>query len=239
MKKSDITRKIINSICMLLCTFTLAMLITFWVDGDEASKEVPSPLPTPEATQEIAQNGFTIVIDAGHGGKDCGAVSPGGTIESALNLEVAKELEQILTKTGFKIIMTRTDENALGSTKSEDMKKRKEIMNTPHVDAVVSVHMNKFSDSSVSGPMVFYMQGSEAGQKLAECAIESICTRLERPTRSANPGDYFVIRESEAPAIIVECGFLSNSEDERLLLTKEHRLCLAEGIADGVSKFFS
>ncbi|MBQ9832435.1 MAG: N-acetylmuramoyl-L-alanine amidase [Clostridia bacterium] len=87
--------------------------------------------------------------------------------------------------------------------------------------------------------MTFYMSGSSQGQVLAECVITKVCEAVGKPLRSANPGDYFVIRESSAPAVIVECGFLSNSEDEKKLLTQEHRSTLAHGIADGITEYFS
>lgn len=145
MKKIDITRKIVNSLCMLMCTITAFLFITFFISDskNEAEECMPTPLPTPE----IKINGHKIVIDAGHGGKDGGAVGVGGTIEAELNLEVAKELQSLLLQQGFEVIMTRENEDALGATKMEDMKKRREIMNTDGVDAVVSIHMNIFNCS--------------------------------------------------------------------------------------------
>ncbi len=87
--------------------------------------------------------------------------------------------------------------------------------------------------------MVFYMEGSSQGGILAEYTINSICEAVQRPLRNANPGDYFVIRESHAPAVIVECGFLSNSDDENNLLSEQYRSLLAQGIANGICDFFN
>ncbi len=148
MKSSDITRKIVNSLCMVLCTLTVAMLITFWVSSDKNESAAPkdNAMQTIPPTPEIKLNGHTIVIDAGHGGKDGGAVgSTTQTAEAGLNLKVAKELEAILKDNGFTVIMTRETDDALGNTKMADMQKRKEIMNADSVDAVVSIHMNKFN----------------------------------------------------------------------------------------------
>ena len=119
------------------------------------------------------------------------------------------------------------------------MSARRDIMNAPGVDMVISVHMNKFTDSSVCGPMVFYMEGSAEGERLAKTIIDSLCEALERPKRLANPGDYFVIRESIPVAVIVECGFLSNPNDEKLLTTEAHQRLLAKAISAGIADYIN
>lgn len=115
---------------------------------------------------------------------------------------------------------------------------RRDIMNQDGVSIVVSIHMNKFSDTSIKGPMAFYMKGSAEGERLATSIICALCDALGNPRRLANPGDYFVIRESVPPAVIVECGFLSNADDEKLLQTAEHQSKLVEGIAAGITAYF-
>lgn len=198
-------------------------------DGVTASPDMP---PGPVNRQ------LTIVIDAGHGGSDGGAVgSVTGVKEDGLNLDVAILLKDELTLRGFKAIMTRESGDSLAKTKREDMMKRKEIMNAEGVDMVISVHMNKFGDSSISGPMAFYMQGSSEGEKMAKCIIDALCDKLGHPRRLANPGDYFIIRESKPAAVIIECGFLSNASDEKKLNDPEHRKLLAAGIADGIAAY--
>ena len=117
------------------------------------------------------------------------------------------------------------------------MAARGAILSDEGVDLTVSVHMNMFSDRSVSGPMVFYMEGSQEGEKLAGCVIESVCEAIGHPARPANPGDYYVLRAGSAPGIIVECGFLSNAQDEALLLDPVHQQKLANGIAAGVLEY--
>ena len=178
---------------------------------------------------------LVIVIDAGHGGEDCGAVgTETGVKEAELNLAVAELVSDELTRNGAYVIMTRSGEGAIGKTKDEDMRERSRIMNIEGVDLVVSIHMNKFGDRSVSGPMVFYMRDSEAGKEFAGCVMASICDALGRQKRNINPEDLFVLREPKSPSILVECGFLSNPEDEAMLLTEEHRQKLAEGISRGI-----
>lgn len=160
-----------------------------------------------------------------------------GIPEAGLNLTVSQLVQAGLEAAGYQVILTRGDADALGPDKQSDMAARKAIMNQPGVDLVVSIHMNKFSDPSVSGPMAFYMQGSQPGEALATQVIQALCTALDRPLRKANPGDYFVIRESTPPSVLVECGFLSNAQDETLLQDPAHQQKLADGIVAGVRAY--
>ncbi|HWR22173.1 MAG TPA: N-acetylmuramoyl-L-alanine amidase [Feifaniaceae bacterium] len=180
-----------------------------------------------------------IILDAGHGGKDGGAVGVTGVHEAGINLEVARLVESGLREAGFAVEMTRKDEAALGENKRADMEARREIMRKDGVCAVVSIHMNKFRDTAIKGPMAFYMKGSEEGKKLATQVIAGVCESIGHPKRPANPGDYFVLRESIAPAVIIECGFLSNASDEDLLQDPAHQKKLAAGIVAGVAAYFA
>ena len=197
---------------------------------------IPSALPASEPGGQVP--GYTIVVDPGHGGKDGGAIGARtGIPEAGLNLTVSQLVQAGLEAAGYQVILTRGDADALGPDKQADMAARKAIMNQPGVDLVVSIHMNKFSDPSVSGPMAFYMQGSQPGEALATQVIQALCTALDRPLRKANPGDYFVIRESTPPSVLVECGFLSNAQDESLLQDPAHQQKLADGIVAGVRAY--
>lgn len=180
-----------------------------------------------------------VVVDAGHGGIDGGAVGNGtGVVEKELNLLYAYALKDELEARGMTVVLTRTGDDALASGKKADMAKRREIMNGCEADILVSIHMNKFRDRAANGPMAFYMKGSEEGKQLATCVIKAVCEALERSVRLANPADYYMIRESEMPAVLVECGFLSNTTDESLLQNEAHMNKLVSGIADGVEAYF-
>lgn len=185
---------------------------------------------------------YTIVIDAGHGGIDGGVIgTKSGVKESDLNLKVARELYGLLKENGFNVIMTRTDENGLyGDTsrgfKRRDMLARKEIINRAAPDLVVSIHMNFYSASYRRGAQVFFQKGSAAGKNFADAMQTALNRRLDQNNLNL-PGDFFICRESSAPAIIVECGFLSNPDDEKLLLTSAHRKKLATAILDGCVSF--
>ncbi len=178
-----------------------------------------------------------IILDAGHGGEDGGCVGYAGTVEAGLNLEIAELVRQMLEQRGMRVVMTRENENALGLTKNADMAERKRVLNTEGATLCVSIHLNAFTDRAVSGPMAFYMKGSEKGKRLAELVIKCICEAVEHPLRTANPGDYFVIRECESPAVLVECGFISNAEEEKLLNTPQYRQKMADGIVKGLVEF--
>ncbi len=187
---------------------------------------------------ETTADAFTVAVDAGHGGFDGGAAGAAtGTKEAGLNLCVAKYLEKKLAAYGIVVVMTREDDDALGATKRKDLAQRKEIISHESIDLVVSIHMNKFSDTSISGAMAFYQQGSVEGQKLAQMVIDEVCEATARKRRLANPGDYFILRECACPAVLVECGFLSNAEEEQKLLDEAYLESIADAIARGVLSY--
>lgn len=196
----------------------------------------PSPAPAPAPTLTPAP-GPRIVVDAGHGGGDGGSVGQAGTVEAGLNLAVAKLLEEELTAAGYRVRMTRRDENALGETKKADMAARGRALADPEAALCVSVHMNAFTDTAVRGPMAFYMEGSAEGKALADAVIAAVCEAVGTGGRSANPGDYFVLRQSLCPAVLVECGFLSNAAEEKLLCDPDYQRKLAAGIAAGIAAY--
>lgn len=181
---------------------------------------------------------YMVVVDCGHGGFDAGASGDDtGVREDGLNLAVGLLVQEELEDRGVLVVMTRTDGEALGDTKKADMAKRGEILSTEGADAVVSIHMNHFSDRSVQGPMAFYQAGAEAGQALAQQVMNTLCKELNINSRLANPGNNFVTRVPTAPAVLVECGFLSNPAEEQLLQQTDYQQQLAHAIANGVMAF--
>lgn len=228
---------------LLLGVLTVLAVTGAWASGEQgeamSEQTVSEQALREQAVTAAAESKPLIVVDAGHGGSDNGASSANGVQEAALNLKVAKLVEAGLKEAGFKVVMTRENENALAKDKRKDMQARREIMRAEGVAAIVSIHMNKFRDSSIKGPMAFYMQGSAEGEALAAVVIEQVCAAIGNPKRDANPGDYFVLRESAAAAVIVECGFLSNAEDELLLQDAAHQQKLADGIVAGIAAHFA
>ncbi|MEG2014168.1 MAG: N-acetylmuramoyl-L-alanine amidase [Clostridia bacterium] len=184
---------------------------------------------------------YTIVIDAGHGGVDGGVVGLGGTKESDINLVYSKTLAEKFVTRGFKVVLTRETEDGLyglatNGFKRRDMQARKKTIADCNADIVISVHMNKYSNRMRSGAQVFFVSDSERDKKLADnvqIALNSINSR----TYSAIAGDFYMCRCTPNPSIIVECGFLSNPQEEQLLLMEAHRVKITDAIFDGVMLF--
>lgn len=180
-----------------------------------------------------------IVVDAGHGGFDPGTIGVTGSEEDGINLEVAGYLKEKLESFGAKVIMTRSDEKAIADTKDADMAKRRQIITDSGSDIVVSIHMNSFSDSSVSGPLVIFMEGSSKGEQLAKSIQQSLLEML-KPVQenNARSGDLYILRSGQQPCVIVECGYLSNEKEEQLLMQDDYQKEIADAICSGVIQYF-
>lgn len=190
------------------------------------------------ASKKSALIDFTVVIDAGHGGIDGGVVSSSGVKESTLNLAYAKTLGKLFADRGFNVVYTRKTEDGLYGLptkgfKMRDMKERKRIIDEARPNLVISVHMNKFSASYRTGPQVFYQQGKSDGQALAY-SLQQVFNNSTGNNHQAIAGDFYICREIDCPAVIVECGFLSNDEEAALLQTDEHRNTICGRIFEGV-----
>lgn len=189
--------------------------------------------------RDIAILDYTVVIDAGHGGIDAGVTSANGVKESELNLKYSKTLGQYFADGGFNVKYTRTDNGGLYGLptqgfKKRDMEARRQIIAASGADIVISVHMNKYpSDSSRSGPQVFYQSNDQDGKALAD-SIQLALNDMTGNSHEALSGDFYICRTSQMPAVIVECGFLSNPTDEQLLTSDEYREKLTMTIYRGV-----
>ena len=222
----------VGAFLMLMC------LLAWHIKNKEKKADNPVVPMTSDASESepIAY----VVIDPGHGGFDNGAQGIStGVLEDELNLKVSKLLAERLETQNIKVTLTRCEDEALADTKKEDMKERRRLMHDMGADITVSIHMNKFSDRAVHGPMVFYTDGDEMSERLAECVLSNICSALELPARRINTGDYYVIRNSRIPAIIVECGFLSNPTEERKLCDDSYQMRLADAVAKGIMEFIN
>lgn len=182
---------------------------------------------------------FTVVIDAGHGGRDGGCVGVNGSVEKELNLEYAKTLKELLETKDIKVVMTRSSDKALyeesdSNKKSADMRARAKIINYNQPDLVVSIHMNSFALSSATGARVYYKQSSEPSETIASNIQKSL--HYYAGAKAVNPsvGDYYILNCTDYSAVLVECGYLSNSEEERLLNSKDYRNKLMHSVYCGI-----
>lgn len=189
-----------------------------------------------------------IIIDAGHGFPDGGAIGMNGSIESTLNLKIALFTEKLLSDKGYKVIMTRSSDDALtkeGKTvanrKRNDMYKRLDIINSSCADMFVSIHMNKYTDSRYKGAQTLYSGNFTQSQLLAETIQEEFHKIKENESKRTPlkaPDGLFLLKNARIPAVIAECGFLSNFEEERLLNTENYQKAIAGAIAKGIEKYY-
>ena len=187
----------------------------------------------------------TVVIDAGHGGIDAGVRGIKTSVkESEINLSISKYLRGYFSDAGFKTVMTRTGNGGLYGTstkgfKMRDMKKRKEIITDCNADMVISVHQNFCPIASKRGAHAFFDKDSECGKALAQAVQDSI-NEMEDCVETNTPlaGDYYMLKCTQNPSIIVECGFLSNPDDETLLCDTEFQKKIAYAIFKGAVSYF-
>ena len=194
-------------------------------------------------TGNAAARKYTVVIDAGHGYPDGGATGINtGVCESEINLEIAKRLKSYFESSDFRVVMTREGTNALYSGdanfKKGDMKKRRDVILRAKPDLVVSIHLNKFSASYRKGAQVFFKASDACGKDLADSIQSALNRNLNERDFSALAGDYYMLNCSDYPSVIVECGFLSNPQEEQLLLTEEYRDKIAYNVYAGVIGYF-
>ncbi len=182
----------------------------------------------------------TIVIDAGHGGADGGCIGrSSGITENELNLEYAETLKSICEGLGLKVVMTRTDLNGLYSPlasnkKRSDMEARQKIIEDSAADLVLSVHMNAFPLSSSRGAHVFFDKKNQGGEVLAQSLQNALYENIAYAKSQANAGDFYILNCTQVPGALVEFGFLSNHEEEKLLLSNEYRQEICYAVACGV-----
>ncbi len=188
---------------------------------------------------------YTIVLDAGHGARDAGCSGINtGVKESDLNLAITLKLKKYLEDFGFKVVLTRKDDSPLYSPnatncKREDMEKREKIINDAKADMVVSIHMNSFPEISQKGAQAFYNPNSENSKTLADTIQTQLIKQIENARTSSHKGDYYILNISdEIPVSIVECGFLTNPEEEALLNDDSHQNKLAYAIMCGIVEYF-
>lgn len=189
-----------------------------------------------------------IILDAGHGTPDEGAESSSGTLEAPINLQITLKIQKLLESSGATVILTRSDDNSICEIDAETIREKKisdvhqrvKIGNNSSADVFVSIHLNKISESQYSGWQTFYKNSDENSKKLATSIQNSLNSTISNnydriPHTISN---VYIIKNVEIPITIVECGFLSNKEDEARLKTDEYQEKLAWGIYNGIMDYF-
>ena len=187
-----------------------------------------------------------VVIDAGHGADDSGKVGINGALEKDINLSIALRLKELLEQQDIPVVMTREDDQGMypktgSNRKTRDMKKRMEMINKEQPALVVSIHQNSFPDESVSGAQTFYFEGSLEGKFAAEILQKQLITTLqpkkERVAKSNT--SYYLLKNTNYPIVIVECGFLTNPEEAKLLCDEEYQQQAAWAIHLGILQYLN
>ena len=224
----------IVTLCVILIIFCLMMYSAFSNIAARASSDGISDKPR-------------IIIDAGHGGEDGGA-EVDGVLEKDINLSIAEKVADMLRVCGCEVVEIRDedvsvyDSNAetLREKKVSDLNKRVEVFNSDERNIVVSIHQNKFDSSAYSGAQLFYSTNNAESAVLAEAIRTSVVSLLQPDnTRELKPAgsDIYVLDHAQVPAVIVECGFLSNPDERRKLTEDTYQREMAYSITMGVLEY--
>ncbi|WP_313340908.1 N-acetylmuramoyl-L-alanine amidase [Sedimentibacter sp.] len=204
---------------------------------------------TIDATGAEQVDRIKILIDPGHGGVDQGTSGDTGVTEAPLNLVISEKLMSFLEGSGFEVDMTRFEDEGLYSLKSktirekknEDLTNRVNMINDSNADLVVSIHLNSFPQKQYYGAHVFYQKNSQLGKMAADILQDSLKNILD-PSNNRVPQvkkDIKIMDDTNIPVVLVECGFLSNNEEEKKLISDEYQEKIAWSIFTGLIKYFN
>ncbi|MBQ3199711.1 MAG: N-acetylmuramoyl-L-alanine amidase [Firmicutes bacterium] len=191
-------------------------------------------------TLALALLGKVIVIDAGHGGFDPGAIGAGGVQEKEVNLAVAGRVAALLRQVGAQVVETRTEDVALADTKREDIQRRVQIAEDAGAELFITVQANSIPQPQYRGAQVFYAAGSSEGKRLSESIQQSMAAVLQNTKRKAKAiENIYVVNKLAMPSIVVETGFLSNAEEESLLADEKYQMLVAYAIFLGIVGYYA
>ncbi|MDU2201486.1 MAG: N-acetylmuramoyl-L-alanine amidase CwlD [Terrisporobacter sp.] len=233
---SKLTKKIIFGI------ISLVIVIVSVIEVKTASEEVIKIMPITNKT---------IIVDAGHGGIDPGSMTDDQSVkEKDVNLKITKKVKELLEASGAMVILTRNDDTSLYTEQvgktirqkyNENLKNRKKIIQESSADMFISIHLNKFQESKYYGAQTFYPAGKEDDKQLAtyiQGELKRVVDKTNnRKIKSTN--DIYLIKDNEIPSTLIECGFLSNDKEAKLLNDEEYQDQIAWAIYVGIQKYFS
>lgn len=186
--------------------------------------------------------GKVVVIDPGHGGSDTGAIGPDNIQEKTVTLAVALKTKSMLEQAGAKVILTRTDDRdvfAPNDSAVEELGARAAVGNKNKADVFVDIHANSFSDPKVSGIGTYYYPKTIYDKVLAQSIQDSVTRGGGQVDRGTCSAEFYVLNHTTMPAFLIELGFLSNQNEEKLLTTSQFQQQLAQGIVNGLDNFFN
>ena len=201
------------------------------------------------ASAYVSEKRPTIVIDAGHGGEDGGAEGKSKLLEKEINLNISKQLQNLLQASGFRVVMTRTEDVSIGDPslgtikerKVSDLHNRLKIIEAQGDCIFISIHQNHFSDGRYSGAQMFYSLNNEKSKELAECIKSRVVSLLQPENkRECKPAtsSIYLLWQTEVPAVLVECGFLSNDSEAQKLNDPDYQKQMAFSIYSGFMDYY-
>lgn len=210
---------------------TLLLLVGMIIVSKKLSQLVTS--------ENVQAKKVVVVIDAGHGGHDPGKVGVNDALEKDINLQIAEKVKKYLEKNEIEVVMTREDD-VMEDTKLEDMKKRVALINKTKPVITVSIHQNSYSDPNVKGAQVFFFTGSEVSKEAASLMQEELRKiDSENIRQIKGNNEFYMLKKTEVPTIIVECGFLSNPGEAEKLVSEEYQEQMAQAICSGIMTWLS
>ncbi|MDY5576204.1 MAG: N-acetylmuramoyl-L-alanine amidase CwlD [Lachnospiraceae bacterium] len=227
---------------LLECIMAVVLLLLVYIC---AGKLPAMNAGSSQVTKEEKEEKKVVLLDAGHGGVDPGKIAVTGVKEKDINLQIALKTEKLLKKAGYEVVMTRESDSGLyeesdSNKKIADMKKRCLMAEESHADILVSIHQNSYQSEGVKGAQVFYYSHSEEGKKLAEILQEKFKENVDPENgRMAKANDsYYILLNVKCPAVIAECGFLSNYQEAELLEDEKYQEKVAKALTEGIVSYF-
>lgn len=226
----NLLRIVCLSLLVVFCFFNGKIINTSFAYETEPVDTVPS-------------RNYTVVIDPGHGGTDPGSIGYKTKVHEAdINLKLSKMLKEKLDSAGINVVMTRETDASLAEGagklfKKRDMQLRKDLIKKIRPNMVISIHQNSYTNHSLRGAQVFYDKTSDISKQIADYIQGEFIENLDHGNKCTSPGDYFMLKCTSAPSVIVECGFLSNVEEEKLLQTDDYQEKIVDCIYMGIVKF--
>lgn len=227
---------------ILITTMICVSLTVFLVNSSLPKTETIETVNLPVSNKVIILDARTSVFQMS------GAQSSNGTTEAQTNLKIALKVQNLLEQSGATVILTRSDENAIYDIDSKTLKQKKisdihnrvKIGNESSADIFVSIHLNKIPQQQYYGWQTFYQEGNEQSINLAKSIQENLNDSIQKENKrvAMKIDNIYIMKHVEIPATIVECGFLSNPEEEKLLLEDEYQDRLAWGIYNGIMDYF-
>ena len=226
----------------IIIAVAVMITILFIVKIKNTSEDVMQYMPVTDKT---------IVLDAGHGGIDPGAMNKDKTVlEKDINLQITMKIKELIEASGGNVVLTRDSDISLyeeGANKTtrqkynENLKNRKKIVENSQADMFVSIHLNSFEDSKYYGAQTFYPAGKEDSKFLAEM-IQAELKRVVDNTNNReikSREDLYLLKDNKMPSTLIECGFLSNQKEAKLLAEEEYQDKIAWAIYVGIQKYFN